>query len=116
MLVIVVVVGALILAGIAVALSFLSGSLEDEPEDAPDPGLPNRELTADDVAHLRFRTGLRGYRMQDVDEAIARLESALRRAESRADERGVESRAERSIESPAERSIESRAERDPTTG
>jgi DivIVA domain-containing protein len=35
-------------------------------------------LTAEDVTHLRFRTGARGYRMQDVDAALERIADAMR--------------------------------------
>jgi DivIVA domain-containing protein len=56
------------------------GGLSEVALDHADLGLPDRPLTADDVAGLRFRTGLRGYRMEDVDAAIARLGDALRLA------------------------------------
>ena len=83
--VIVIVVGALVLIGIAVSLSLVGDTLEPEPVDGPDLGLPdNRPLTAADVPALRFRTGLRGYRMADVDAAIASLGEALASAEERA--------------------------------
>jgi DivIVA domain-containing protein len=81
MLVVVVVIGALLLAGLALLLSLTGDTLEDEPLDAPDPGLPDRPLRSDDVPGLRFRTGLRGYRMSDVDTAMERLQAALRAAE-----------------------------------
>jgi DivIVA domain-containing protein len=35
--------------------------------------LPNRALEADDVTSIRFDTGLRGYRMEQVDTVLARL-------------------------------------------
>jgi len=80
--VVVIVVGALVLIGIAVTLSLVGDTLEPEPVDGPDLGLPtDRPLTSADVPALRFRTGLRGYRMADVDTAIASLGEALSRAE-----------------------------------
>jgi DivIVA domain-containing protein len=87
--VVVIVVGALILIGIAVMLSLVGDTLEPEPVDGPDLGLPaDRPLTSADVPGLRFRTGLRGYRMADVDAAFASLAEALALAEQRADARG----------------------------
>jgi DivIVA domain-containing protein len=86
--VVVIVIGALVLIGIAVALSLVGDTLEPEPVDGPDLGLPvDRPLTSADVPALRFRTGLRGYRMADVDAAIASLGEALAGAEQRADAR-----------------------------
>jgi DivIVA domain-containing protein len=83
--VVVIVIGALVLIGIAVALSLFGDTLEPEPVDSPDLGLPgDRLLTSADVPELRFRTGLRGYRMADVDAAIASLGEALSTAEQRA--------------------------------
>jgi DivIVA domain-containing protein len=87
--VVVIVVGALILIGIAMMLSLVGDTLEPEPVDSPDLGLPrDRPLTSADVPSLRFRTGLRGYRMADVDAAFASLAEALAIAEQRADARG----------------------------
>jgi DivIVA domain-containing protein len=78
----VVIVGALVLIAVAVGLSLLGDTLEPEPVDSPDLGLPeDRPLTSADVPRLRFRTGLRGYRMADVDDAIERLAQALAAAE-----------------------------------
>ncbi len=41
------------------------------------PALPDAPLTARDVSALRFRVGLRGYRMQDVDAALAAIAAGL---------------------------------------
>jgi len=81
-LVVSVLVGIAVLAGIAVALSLIDRGLEDEPVDHPDLGVPDRPLTAADVPGLRFRVGWRGYRMDDVDAALDRLSQSLRDAES----------------------------------
>lgn len=87
--VVVIVVGALVLIGIAVLLSLVGDTLEPEPVDGPDLGLPgDRPLTSADVPRLRFRTGLRGYRMADVDAAFASLAEALAIAERRGGEGG----------------------------
>jgi DivIVA domain-containing protein len=83
--VVVVVLAALVLTGFAVLLSLLGDTLEPEPPDGPDLGLPTgRLLTSADVDRLKFRTGLRGYRMADVDAAFASLAEALAVAERRA--------------------------------
>jgi DivIVA domain-containing protein len=83
--VVVIMVGALVLIGFAVMLSLLGDTLEPEEADSPDLGLPiGRSLTSADVARLKFRTGLRGYRMEDVDAAFAAFAEALAVAEQRA--------------------------------
>ena len=64
--------------GVALLLSFRDDGLRDEQVDHGDLGLPDRPLTADDIASLRFRTGVRGYRMEDVDAALERITEALR--------------------------------------
>jgi DivIVA domain-containing protein len=82
--VVVVVLGALVLIGIAMMLSLRGDTLEPEAADSPDLGLPaGRLLTSADVGRLRFRTGLRGYRMADVDAAFEQLAAALAVAEQR---------------------------------
>lgn len=48
----------------------------DRPAAAP---LPQPPWSAADVRGLRFRVGLRGYRMQDVDAALAALAAELDR-------------------------------------
>jgi DivIVA domain-containing protein len=55
--------------------------MDDAPIDHGDLGLPDRMLTPDDVGNLRFRTGLRGYRMEDVDAALAKIAEAMRTAQ-----------------------------------
>jgi DivIVA domain-containing protein len=39
--------------------------------------LPDRALEADDVTSIRFDTGIRGYRMGQVDHVLARLAADL---------------------------------------
>lgn len=88
--IVVIVLGALVLVGIAVMLSLVGDTLEPESVDSPDLGLPqDRPITSADVPRLRFRTGLRGYRMADVDAAFASLAEALALAEQRADAGGA---------------------------
>ena len=73
-----------VLGGVVVllALAFLLGRdvplLDDEPDDARDSGLPSdRLLRSDDIARLRFRVGLRGYRMADVDAVLDAVQRTL---------------------------------------
>jgi DivIVA domain-containing protein len=77
-LILLVLLGVLLLLGAAVALSFADGGLRDEQTDYYDLGMPDRALTADDIPGLRFRTGIRGYRMEDVDAALDRIAQTLR--------------------------------------
>jgi DivIVA domain-containing protein len=74
----IVLVGFGVLLGVGVLLSRADGGLHDEPLDHADLGMPDRPLTADDIAGLRFRTGMRGYRMEDVDAALERITASLR--------------------------------------
>lgn len=74
---IIVLVGIALLLGVALVLSMYDGGLSEVTIDHGDLGLPDRPLTVADLPGLRFRTGVRGYRMEDVDAAIARLGEAL---------------------------------------
>jgi DivIVA domain-containing protein len=80
--IVIVLLGIVILAGVALFLSAMGrGELSNETVDHVDLGLPDRTLTPDDVGRLRFRTGLRGYRMEDVDAALAQIAASMRAAE-----------------------------------
>jgi DivIVA domain-containing protein len=79
-----------VLGGIVVLLAlafFLARDvplLDDEPEDARDSGLPDdRLLRSDDIPRLRFRVGLRGYRMADVDAVLDAVHRTLVAREGR---------------------------------
>ena len=75
---------ALILIGVAVAVANADSGMPDAPRDLAETGIPaDRPMTPDDVQALRFSMAPRGYRMGEVDEAIARLreELAVRDAE-----------------------------------
>ncbi|HVT65685.1 MAG TPA: DivIVA domain-containing protein [Mycobacteriales bacterium] len=95
-LVIVVLVGIAALTGVAVLLGMSDSPLSTEPVDRLDDGLPDGQLTSHDVGGLRFRIGLRGYRMDDVDLALERLRDALHVAEARS-EAAEQALAERSV-------------------
>jgi DivIVA domain-containing protein len=72
-----VLVGVVLLVGVALVLAFHDEGLPDEAVDHGDLGLPDRPLTAADLSGLRFRVGLRGYRMEDVDAALDRIAQSL---------------------------------------
>jgi DivIVA domain-containing protein len=83
------VLGALFLAG---ALATREGAvLVPAPPDAPDLGLPDGPpgaVGADDVRGLRFGLAARGYRMSEVDAALARLADELEERDLRLAELG----------------------------
>ena len=77
--------GVVVLLALAFVLSRDVDGLDDEPEDAKDSGLPgDRLLRSDDISRLRFRVGLRGYRMSDVDAALEAVQRTLAATEGRA--------------------------------
>jgi DivIVA domain-containing protein len=72
-LVLVVIIGA-----IAVVVAGRGDDMAEVYDDRPDVTLPtDRQLTADDVADVRFSTGVRGYRMDEVDAFVARVQQDL---------------------------------------
>jgi DivIVA domain-containing protein len=73
----VVLIGVAVLIGLAVVLALTDSPMSTEPVDRTDPGLPDRALTAADIPGLRFRVGLRGYRMDEVDAALERIQQSL---------------------------------------
>ena len=74
--------GIVVLVGLALVLARNLPVLDDEAEDVADNGLPaDRLLRSDDIPRLRFRVGLRGYRMSDVDAALEAVRRSLAAAE-----------------------------------
>ena len=74
--------GVVVLLVLAFVLSRDSATIDDEPVDTIDTGLPrDRLLRSDDIPGLRFRVGLRGYRMSDVDAVLAAAQLSLAAAE-----------------------------------
>lgn len=65
---------------LAASFGLFSSEAAEETETAADP-LP-ADFTLDDVDALTFRPALRGYRMDEVDEAIARLRARISDLES----------------------------------
>ncbi len=71
---------AVVGVGGAVAAGAVSGGLPPAPRERPSTPLPGDRvgrLQARDVDAARFSTGLRGYRMDEVDAAMARLRAEL---------------------------------------
>ncbi|MDO5628376.1 MAG: DivIVA domain-containing protein [Mobilicoccus sp.] len=79
---VVLVVCALVVVGLAVALAFggLSRLSVHAPEATSSAGgrpLPSGEFFSEDLDGVRFDTALRGYRMDQVDATIERLRDRL---------------------------------------
>ena len=86
-----VLVAVAVLAAAALLAAGRLDGLADETPDDPDVGVPvDRPLTSADIPRLRFRLAIRGYRMSDVDAAMAAVHHALQLAE--AQPRGESSR------------------------
>lgn len=86
-----VLVGLVLLVGVAWLLSRADVQWLGEPEhDAPDAGLPDdRLLRSDDLDRLQLRVvaglrGGRGYRFADVDATLAKVRESLAAHEARA--------------------------------
>ncbi len=61
----------------AVATGRVRGGLDEPTTSRPYRALPERALVASDVDAVRFSLGLRGYRMDEVDEVLGRLRDEL---------------------------------------
>lgn len=76
--------GVVVLLVLAFVLARDVPLFEDEPEDVRDNGVPvDRLLRSDDIPRLRFRVGLRGYRMADVDAVLDAVHRSLVALEDR---------------------------------
>jgi DivIVA domain-containing protein len=73
----VLIVLAVVAAVAAVAAGVVRGGLPDPASSLPDPGLPPDRLHGSDLADVRFSLGLRGYRMDEVDEVLDRAAAEL---------------------------------------
>jgi DivIVA domain-containing protein len=77
-----VLIGVAVLAAVAMLAAGRFDGLAEELPDDPDIGVPeDRALRSSDLPNLRFRMAIRGYRMSDVDAALAAVEESLRLAE-----------------------------------
>lgn len=75
---------AAVLFGVAAVAAGRGDFLAEAPRDAADSGFAvNRPLEAADLADVRFPMALRGYRMADVDDALARLADELAERDQR---------------------------------
>jgi DivIVA domain-containing protein len=80
-----VVVGVIAVLGVAVLLAAVGSGLPPAPPDTRGPALPSdRLLTSADIAGLRLRTAVRGYRMEDVDAVMGAVHASLWAAEQAA--------------------------------
>lgn len=75
--VLVVVAVLVVLFVAAVAATHESDFLKEAPAATPDLGLPESAVQPEDVAEVRFGLTVRGYRMREVDEVLARLAGEL---------------------------------------
>ncbi len=73
-----VLLGIAVLCGVAVVASGRGDGLALADPDRPDVGLPaDRPAVREDVDRVRFSVGLRGYRMDEVDDVLDRLAGDL---------------------------------------
>ena len=73
-----VVVLVALIGAIAVVAAGRGDAMAEVYDDRPDASLPTgRPLTADDLKSLRLNTGVRGYRMDEVDALLARLQAEM---------------------------------------
>ena len=75
--VLVVVAVLVVLFVAAVVATHESDFLKEAPAATPDLGLPESAVQPEDVAEVRFGLTVRGYRMREVDEVLARLAGEL---------------------------------------
>lgn len=68
----------LAMGGVAMVASGRGGSMAPAYDDRPDLALPtDRPLAATDLRAVRIPLAVRGYRMSDVDDLLARLAAEL---------------------------------------
>jgi len=73
-----VVVLVVLIGAIAIVASGRGDSMVEVYDDRADASLPaGRPLNADDLRSVRLNTGVRGYRMDEVDALLARLEAEM---------------------------------------
>ena len=71
-------VGIAVLGGVAVVAAGRGQGLPPAEPDRPDVAVPeDRPLVREDVDRLRFSVGLRGYRMDEVDDVLDRVAGDL---------------------------------------
>jgi DivIVA domain-containing protein len=81
------VIVAVVLFAVSAVAAGRGGSIGEAYPDRPDLRLPaDRQVEPADVAGVRFSVGLRGYRMHEVDQVLARLAAELAGRDARIDE------------------------------
>jgi DivIVA domain-containing protein len=79
-----VVLGIGVLAVVAVVAAGRGGGLDPAEPDRPDVALPvDRLVSRPDVDAVRFSVGLRGYRMDEVDDVLDRIAADLESRDAR---------------------------------
>ena len=77
-----VVVLVAVIGAVAVVVAGRDSAMGEVYDDRPDATLPTgRPLTAADLEALRFSTAVRGYRMDEVDALLSRMQADLRAQE-----------------------------------
>ena len=66
-----------LIGAVAVVAAGRGDPLDEPVHDRPPLGLPEGPLHADDLDALQFSVGLRGYRMDQVDAVLDRVQSEL---------------------------------------
>jgi DivIVA domain-containing protein len=81
-----VLVALLVVVAVAAAVTgrITTDPMAEPVASAPHHGLPESDFAASDVDAVRFDTALRGYRMDQVDEVLDRLQQRLAELESAA--------------------------------
>ncbi len=78
------VIVALVVFAVAAVATGRGGSMGRAYPDRPDLRLPrDRPIDTEDIDRLRFSVGLRGYRMQEVDQVLDRLSAELAARDAR---------------------------------
>jgi DivIVA domain-containing protein len=77
---------AAVVFAIAVTVFGRGEELAPLPPGSTPTRLPTREISGTDVRELRFQQALRGYRMEEVDWALARLADELERVAAERDD------------------------------
>ncbi len=74
---------AVVVFGVAAVASGQGGEMAPAYPDRPDTGLPPGPVGAADLGEVRFAVGLRGYRMDEVDEVLDRVGAELEARDAR---------------------------------
>ena len=99
-----------ILGVIAVVVAGRDDALVEVYDDRPDATLPTgRPLTAEDLAAVRLSTAVRGYRMDEVDALLGRIQADLLARETSATVK-VRPKAGAEMETRAETRVETQPE------